>query len=186
MLFPFHAFSTTFDFVLFLHALHATMALSCFCVFPIAVVLHSFTLLYFCRIGIHHYPLTQGRYGLSTIYWVRLAEPICFLSSSFIHYIRLVLLTLLLSFLFIYFVGPHLLGSILFLYFWVFLILILLLKKGLLLLIFILNITLQEEPPITLLPKGVHGPTFGLYFSFSKYSSFLGHHLDFICAFFSL
>ena len=55
---------------------------------------------------------------------------------------------------------------------------ILLIKKGLLLLIFILN--------TTLLPKGTHEPTFGLYFSFSKYSSFLGHHLDLICALSSL
>ena len=56
-------------------------------------------------------------------------NPFCFLFSSFIHYIRLGLLTLLLAFLLIYSVRPHLLGSILFLYFWVFLIPILLFKK---------------------------------------------------------
>ena len=85
------------------------------------------------------------------------------------------------SFLFIYSIRPHLLGSILFLY--LFITPILLFKKGLLLLIFILNLTLQGGPSITPLPKGARGPTFGLYFSISKQFYFLGHHLVLIYAF---
>ena len=84
--------------------------------------------------------------------------------------------------LFIYFAEPHLLGSILFLYLWVFL-------------------TLKEGPPITHLyfkhyssrrasyyttPKrGLWAYVWAL-FCFSKYSSFLGYYLDLICAFSSL
>ena len=69
----------------------------------------------------------------NTLGWV--CWPFCFLFSSFIHFIGLGLLTLLLSFLFVYSTGPHLLGSILFLYLWVFLIPIFLFENGLLLLI---------------------------------------------------
>ena len=88
VLFPLHAFLAAFDFVLFLH------------VFLAAVALQGFTLLYFRRIKIHPYPLIQGHYGLFAKYWVRLANPFCFLFSSFIHYIGLGLLTHLLHFLF--------------------------------------------------------------------------------------
>ena len=105
--------------------------------------------------------------------------PFCFLFTLFFHHIGLGLLTLLLSFLFNYYVGPHLLGSILFLYLWVFLIPILLIKKGLLLLIFILN--------ITLLPKrGLWAYLWALFFILKIlffFSPSLGPHL---CILFSL
>ena len=110
----------------------------------------------------------------NTLGWV--CWPLCFLFSSFIHFIGLGLLTFLLSFLFVYSTGPHLLGSSLFLYLWVFLIPIFLFENGLLLLISqkgpvgllwpllsILNITLSRRPFITPLPKGARGPTFGFY-----------------------
>ena len=78
--------SCHYDFVLFLRA------------FPTAVVLHNFTLLYFRKIKIHPYLPIKGHYGFSTIYWVGIANPFYFLFSSFIHYIGLSLLTLLLFF----------------------------------------------------------------------------------------
>lgn len=143
------------------------------------MALHGFTLLYLCKIRIH--PLIQGHYGLFAIYWVGLVDSFAFFSLHLFTTIGLGLLTFLLYFLFIYslywvrpanpfffssfnFAGPHLLGSILFLYLLGFLIPILLLKKGPLLLIFILNITLQEGPFITPLPKGPYGLPWALFF----------------------
>jgi len=131
----------------------------------------------------------------NTLGWV--CWPLCFLFSSFIHFIGLGLLTLLFSFLFVYSTGPHLLGSILFLY---------------LLGFSNTHFSLWEWPPITHLSKGTCGPTLAFtfysqhysfkkafYYStperglwdylwvlFSKYSSFLGHHLDLIYGFSSL
>ena len=95
--------SCHYDFVLFLRA------------FPTAVVLHDFTLLYFRKFKIHPYLPIKRHYGFSAIYCVGLANTFYFPFSSFIHYIGLSLLALLLFFLLIYSTGPHLLGSILFL-----------------------------------------------------------------------
>ena len=67
--------SCCYDFILFL------------CMYPATVALHGFSLLYFRKIRFHPYPFIQGHYGLSAIYWVRLANLFCFLFSSFIHYI---------------------------------------------------------------------------------------------------
>ena len=108
-------FPSTFDFLLFLHAFPAIVALSCFFMrfLPLWLYLVSLHVSYHCgfarfhfallsQIKIHPYPFIQGHYGLSAIYWVGLANLFCFLFSSFIHYSELAQLTLLLSFLFIY------------------------------------------------------------------------------------
>ena len=96
------------------------MALSCF------FFMH-FLLLWLCMVSpcftsaeseFIFIPLYKGIMGFFAIYWVGLVNPFCFLFSSLIHYIGLGLLTLLLSFLFIYslhWVGP--IGPFTFFYF---------------------------------------------------------------------
>ena len=93
-LLPLLIFSCFFVYFLLLWLSLVSSCISCLCgfilficMYPAAVALHVFSLLYFRKIRIHPYPFIQGHYGLSAIYWVGLANLFCFLFSSFIHYI---------------------------------------------------------------------------------------------------